>query len=617
MILGTAGHVDHGKTALVKALTGVDTDRLVEEKRRGITIDLGFAPLVLPDERVLGVVDVPGHEAFVRNMLAGATGVDLALLVVAADEGVMPQTREHLAILGLLGVKGGVVALTKSDLADAEWLELVTEDVRATLAGTPLAGAAIIRTSVVSGDGLDALRRALAEAARGIPERDAHDLFRLPVDRAFTVRGTGTVVTGTAWSGTLERDATVTLLPSGRTARVRGLESHGRVVERVTPGTRAAVALAGVDVAAAPRGTVLVTHPAWRPSPLLLADVALLEDAPAQLGPRTRVRFHLGTTDVGARVVAPGGALARGERRQARIVLDAPVVARAGDRFVLRSASPLHTIGGGVIEDPLPAHRRARPAPTAARSPAERLDRALAASGAAGLSRDSLPVRVGVAPDKARGLVASRDGEVRAIGDRIFPASLASALGARLLDAVRVAHQRAPLEPGAPLQLLRTQLGADALLVDEVVRELAQSGTVAVRGAFVAQPGWEPAPTADQQRVHDAIARELAEAGQEPPSLEELSARHGSDTSALLRYLERRGDVIQVEPGRYYAAAAVHRLVEKLHSGMAVNREYSPAELRDLLGFSRKYLIPFLEYCDRVGVTERRVNGRVLGAYRR
>ncbi|HJR41137.1 MAG TPA: selenocysteine-specific translation elongation factor, partial [Gemmatimonadaceae bacterium] len=405
MILGTAGHVDHGKTALVKALTGVDTDRLAEEKRRGITIDLGFAPLVLADGQTLGVVDVPGHEAFVRNMLAGATGVDLAMLVVAADEGVMPQTREHLAILSLLGIRGGVIALSKADLADADWLELVSDDVRSLVAGTPLGGSELVPTSALTGEGLERLRVALTSAAAALPRRDARDLFRLPVDRAFSVRGTGTVVTGTVWSGTLERDATVRILPGGRVARVRGIESHGRPLDRALPGTRTAIALAGVEVHEAPRGTTLVSDEGWAATTLLLAEVALLDDAPATLGPRTRVRFHLGTTDVGARLVAPGGAIARGEHRQARVVLDEPVVARAGDRFVLRSASPLHTIGGGIVEDPQPAHRRARPSATRSAGARERLERALHAAGAAGVSRSSLPVRIGVAADDGASLI--------------------------------------------------------------------------------------------------------------------------------------------------------------------------------------------------------------------
>jgi len=348
MILGTAGHVDHGKTALVRALTGVDTDRLAEEKRRGITIDLGFAPLRLADGRLLSIVDVPGHEAFVRNMLAGATGVDLALLVVAADEGVMPQTVEHVTILDLLGVRDGVIAISKCDLVDAEWLALVRDDVRMAVRATALRDAPMLVTSATTGEGVEALRAAIGAAAGRVAQRDGDDLFRLPVDRVFTVRGTGTVVTGTVWSGRLERDATVRLLPGGMRARVRGLESHGMAVDAVLPGMRAAVALAGVDVRQAARGATLVADDAWRPSRLLLSRVALLSAMSRPLGPRTTVRFHLGTADVGARIVKAGGPIGPGERAGVRVVLDAPVVARAGDRFVLRGASPLVTIGGGT-----------------------------------------------------------------------------------------------------------------------------------------------------------------------------------------------------------------------------------------------------------------------------
>ena len=259
MILGTAGHIDHGKTSLVRALTGVDTDRLPEEKRRGITIDLGFAPLRLDGIDTIGVVDVPGHEAFVRTMVAGATGVDLALLVIAADEGVMPQTREHLSILRLLGVHAGVVALTKSDLVEEEWIALVRDDVREALVGSSLADAEVIAVSAVNGAGIDELRAALLRAARSVPARRADDLFRMPVDRAFTIRGTGTVATGTVWSGSLARDEVLRLYPSGDVVRVRALQAHGHGVERVSAGERAAVALAGVELSRVDRGAVLVS----------------------------------------------------------------------------------------------------------------------------------------------------------------------------------------------------------------------------------------------------------------------------------------------------------------------------------------------------------------------
>ena len=360
MIIGTAGHIDHGKTTLVRALTGVDTDRLPEEKKRGITIELGFAPLDLPGIGVAGIVDVPGHEAFVRTMLAGATGVDLALLVVAADEGIMPQTREHLAILSLLAVKGGVVALTKIDLVEDEWLSLVTDDIGAALGGTPLIDAEIVPVSATTGAGIDALRAALAAAATRVPARDPDDLFRMPVDRSFTIRGTGTVVTGTVWSGSLGADASIRIMPGGRVARVRGIQSHGAAAARAMPGARVALSIAGVERDEIPRGSWIVPDVDWPVTRALRADVALLDDA-APLGPRTRVRFHLGTQDVGARVVAAGGPLAPGTIRGARVLLDEPILGRAGDRFVLRLPSPPATIGGGVVADPLPAVSRPKP----------------------------------------------------------------------------------------------------------------------------------------------------------------------------------------------------------------------------------------------------------------
>ncbi len=355
MIIGTAGHIDHGKTALVRALTGVDTDRLPEEKRRGITIELGFAPLTLEGLGTVGVVDVPGHDAFVRTMLAGATGIDLALLVIAADEGIMPQTREHLAILSLLGVRSGVVALTKRDVADDEWVALVREDIEALLATTAWRDVPIIETSAVTGAGIEQLRTTLRERLEELPARSARDLFRMPIDRAFSVKGTGTVVTGTVWSGTVDLQTPLHLFPLDRAVRARGVQSHGAQSRSLMPGTRAAIALAGVELGDVARGGLLVEEAAWSASRVLRADVTLLGDVPRSVRPREWVRLHLGTSEVGARIVVPGGMLAPGETRGARVVLNAPLVARAGDRFVLRLASPPSTIGGGVVADPAPA----------------------------------------------------------------------------------------------------------------------------------------------------------------------------------------------------------------------------------------------------------------------
>ena len=613
MIVGTAGHIDHGKTALVRALTGVDTDRLPEERRRGITIELGFAPLQIDGVGTLGVVDVPGHEAFVRTMVAGATGVDLALLIVAADEGVMPQTREHVAILSLLGVRGGVVALTKCDLvSDPDWLALVEEDLRGVLTGSPLAAAPVIPTSAVTGVGLDALRAALAAAARALPARDAGDLFRMPVDRSFSVRGTGTVVTGTVWSGTVARDEVVRVLPGNRTARVRGLHAHGAAMDAARPAARAAVALAALEPADVPRGATLVTDGSWRATRLLRADVTLLADAPAPIRARTRVRLHLGTTETGARVVSAGGGLAPGDRKGARVVLDEPVVARAGDRFVLRSASPVATIGGGTVTDPLPPHRRARPWPAEVSTPAGRLRLMLVEGGGHGVPRAELPVRLGVTRSEVAALLAAAPDALE-IGARVYDAAAAAAAEARLVAHVEEGHRRAPLEPGVSLQAARTAPGTEPELVEFVLARLVRAGELSTEGGLVRRAGWVPRPDDAQRALAQRLADALAEAGREPPSVAELAATHGAVTAALLRLLEREGRVVQVEADRYYAAAAVEELVEGLRAATTPGRVYTPAELRDVLGVSRKYLIPFLEYCDRRRVTERRADGRVVG----
>lgn len=612
MIIGTAGHIDHGKTALVRALTGVDTDRLPEEKRRGITIDLGFAPLDLPNVGVAGVVDVPGHEAFVRTMLAGATGIDLALLIVAADEGVMPQTREHVAILGLLGIRAGVVALTKRDLVEEDWLDLVRLDLAELLAGTPLADAAVVPTSVVTGAGLSELRDALAQAACRLSARRDDDIFRMPVDRVFTVRGTGTVVTGTVWSGSIRRDDTVRILPDDLRVRVRGLQAHGAPVDVAHPGMRLAVAVAGVDHDALSRGAVLVADESWSPSRVLRGDVTLLAGTIASLSPRSAVRFHLGTSDVGARVVTAGGALLAGHAKPARIVLDAPVVARAGDRFVIRGGSPLTTLGGGVVVDPHPTHRRARPWGADHETPSARLTLALAEAGGDGLAIDALPVRIGIPAPAVAELLDRPDATHIRLGARIYAAARRDEAVELLVRAVDAHHARNPLDPGAALQTMRAQLTGRPELIDDAIRSAVERGLVEVDAGTMRRAGWVPRLSAEHASLKARLAEAVQSAGPEPPSVGELGAAHGEAVGPLLRLLEREGVVVAVEADRYYAADAVGSLVTRLRERMVPGREYSPADLRDVIGLSRKYLIPFLEFCDRRGVTERRSAGRVL-----
>ncbi len=607
VILGTAGHIDHGKTALVRALTGIDTDRLPEEKRRGITIELGFAPLMLDGKTfsgTVGVVDVPGHDAFVRTMLAGATGVDLALLVIAADEGVMPQTREHLAILTLLGVRGGVVALTKSDLVDADWLALVVDDVRKLIAGSALDGADIVACSATTGAGLDDLRAALAAAAGRVPERNTGDITRLPLDRAFSVKGTGTVVTGTLWSGAIDRDTAVKVFPAGISARVRSLESHGIAVERAVAGTRVAVALAGVDREQVSHGGMLVSdNDSWAESTVIRADVALLDGAKS-LGVRTRVRFHLGTTDVGARIVGAGGRIEPGVIRPMRIALDAPIVARAGDRFVLRTTSPAMTIGGGIVTDPTPPAHRAKPWRSAGAAAADRLAWIALEGTGQGLALADVPVRLGVLPSEVVPLVDAARGVIR-IADRIYDVAMRSRLRDRLAADVRAWHKAHPLEAGLPLQHARSALRVRDLLFDDLVRDLTERGKVELRGGVLTRAGWKAGGGADAAKIAE-LAMALEAGGVSPLSVDELADQFGKETPALLRVLEREGRAVAVAPDRYYSHKGLDSLLASLRAVTSDGAEKTASQIREGIGLSRKYLIPFLEYCDRIGISTRR-----------
>lgn len=600
MILGTAGHIDHGKTTLVKALSGVDTDRLPEEKRRGITIELGFAPLKLEGIGTVGIVDVPGHEAFVRTMVAGATGIDMALLVIAADEGVMPQTREHLAILDHLGVSRGVVALTKSDMVDGDWLELVRSDVAAFLDTSRLADARIVPVSATKGEGIAELRRALVAVARTVPPRDTEDLFRLPIDRVFTVKGTGTVVTGTVWSGSLADGTIARILPWDRETRVRGLQTHGQSVSAIHAGDRAAIAVVGVEVEEIARGFVLVSTSAWEPTRVLRAEISLADGV--QLGPRTRVRFHVGTSEVGARVIQAASGTAR-------VILDAPVVLRAGDRFVLRRSSPLETIGGGVVVDPLPP-RRARPWPMDL-TERDRLERIVAEAGPLGVDVDRLPQRLGVRPaDVDRSTATVKAMAVR-IGNRLWSSSVVEDAGKAIRKHVAEHHRQRPLDKGAPVNDLRAKARVPEALFDHVLADLVESRKLANDGGLIRQPGFSAGLSTAEDKIAKAALAELTAAAAEPPTVAEMIPRHGPQLANVMRFLERTGEVVQVEQGRYYTRATLQGVLDRLQAVMAEPREYPPTEIREALGTSRKFLIPLLEYTDRQGLTLRGATGRV------
>ena len=621
-VIGTAGHIDHGKTALVKALTGVDTDRWEEEKRRGITIDLGFAPLPLGDDVQASVVDVPGHEGFVRNMLAGATGIDVALLVIAADEGIMPQTEEHLAIVELLGVRRGIPVITKRDLVDAEWLELVQGEVAARLAASRVRWERAVAVSALTGEGLDELRGALGRVAADLVERPAADLFRLPIDRVFAVAGAGTVVTGSTWSGGVAVGESVRLLPLGRDVRVRSIEVHGESAARAVPGRRTALALVGVDKSELARGDVAVTGPGWHATGMLDAAVELLRGAHKPLASRTRVRVHLGTAEVLARVVQTR-AIGPGETGPARLVLETPLVARGGDRFVLRSFSPVTTIGGGVVLDPFPPQRtrlrRRRIVPD--QTPALRLEALVVEAGLAGVATDTLAVRLGVAPRRVATVIAEVGDGLLALGEMLVASAAVTAEAARLAEVLRRHHKEHPLDPGMSLQALRATVGGGAAsspppaaVVDAVLEQGVRGRKLEIVESVARVPGWRPAFDARASGARDQVARRVAEAKWQVPTVAELERElPNAPVRAVLAHLAREGVVEQMDQERYAAAPALAEFRAVLEATLTELGSATPAELRDRLGLTRKYLIPLLEWADRRGVTRRAGDARVLG----
>jgi selenocysteine-specific elongation factor len=622
-IVGTAGHIDHGKTALIGALTGESTDRLPEEQARGISIDLGFSHLEVGELR-LGVVDVPGHEDFIRNMLAGATGIDVLLLVVAADEGVMPQTREHTAIAELLGVERAVVALTKSDLVSDEWLGLVHDDVAGFLDGTPFAGAAAVPTSTVSGRGMEELRAALAAAFRA-PRGTTDDLFRMPVDRAFTVRGTGTVVTGTVWSGTLAADAAIRLLPDGPECRVRGLQVHGTDVAELQAGERGAIALVGADRDDVERGMTAVTDQGWEASRRLTAHLRVLPGSDWAVEQHQRVRVHLGTAEVMARVfVLDREILLPGEEGWVQLRLEAPLLGRARDRFVIRSYSPVTTIGGGVVAEPVAAKRtrldppalaglQALVAPDPGAPGAAGIAWLLGEAGGEGVREATLPVRTGLAPAAVH---AALDAAAAVpIGDRWYAAEALAGARDALIAALETFHDERPLRSGMEVEALRRAAPAAAPeLVERAVADLLEEDRVTRAGSRIARRGWTPRLTPAQEEAAESIVRRLAEAGPEAPRVAELApdAASARDVPDLLGLLEEWGRVARVEHDLFLDAGAADRIVRQVRDRLGGREGLSPGDFRDVVDVSRKHLMPILAWLDREGVTVRSAAGRAV-----
>jgi selenocysteine-specific elongation factor len=616
IIVGTAGHIDHGKTALVKALTGIDADRLEEEKRRGITIDLGFAHLQLTPSLRLGFVDVPGHERFVKNMLAGVGGIDVVLFVIAADESIKPQTREHFDICRLLEVPRGVIALTKADLADPDLLGLARLEVEELVSGSFLENAPIVPVSSVTGTGLDDLRRELARVGAAVPEKDARGHLRLPIDRVFSVKGFGTVATGTLISGSIAKEQEVELHPAGRRLRVRGVQVHGSTADRAVAGQRTAVNLAGIEPAELTRGDVLSAPGRLRAVKQIDCRLQLLLSS-KPLKHRAPVHFHCGTAEIEAEVRLLDGlaALTPGSAAYARIVLRDPTLLLPGDRFIIRKFSPVVTIGGGVVLDE-GVHRYRKGDATArldilsSSDPAPRIG-LLVRESKFGLGIDDLVARTGLletaiaAASRAAGVVALAQPWYL---DRAWFQSARD----RLVKAVRAFHAAQPLVPGIARQDLRARefAGAPPAVLDAL---LADAKELVVEGEMVRSRAHKVVLKEDEEQARAAIEGAFESAGLAVPTVAEVLAKSGVEPGRarnILQILVREKRLVRIGDDLMFHAVAIASLRELLAARKG--ERFQVGAFKEWTGVSRKYAIPLLEYLDREHVTRREGDERVV-----
>ena len=635
VVVGTAGHIDHGKSALVRALTGTDPDRLKEEKARGITIELGFAHAAMADDVMASFVDVPGHERFVRAMLAGVGGIDLVLLIVAADESVMPQTREHFDICRLLGVGRGLIVLTKADLAEPGMVDLVAAEVRELVAGSFLDGAPIVPVSALTGAGLDGLRAAIADLARAVPTRNPRGAARLPIDRAFTMKGFGTVVTGTLVQGTMAVDEELVLLPGERTVKVRGLHVHGGARPRVTAGKRVAANLAGVEVAEVARGSVLA--PAGAFAATRRADVHLTMLSGASLKHGARVRVHQGTAELLARVAVAGaaGLIAPGGSGDVRLRFESPAVLTRGDRLIVRSYSPLATVGGGVVLDPLPPRPGVRTARGVARMAALAMwadavaDRAAAlevfvtSAGAAGVSLGELAQRLGATRAEVSAAVDAMVAAASAVrgGDWVVGAAALERPIAALLAGLADFHRLQPLAPGLGLEDARGRFFrvVPPPVVDRVLAGLV-AGRRLVATDTLALASHRVSLSAEDQTTHEWLERRFRDAGLAPPAADVVAlageaGRPAAAVETLLQLLLKARQLVRVD-SLVFHREVLDRLKAEIRARKAADSggqaTVDVKTFKDSYNVTRKYAIPLLEYLDRERVTRRSGDARIV-----
>jgi selenocysteine-specific elongation factor len=622
VIMGTAGHIDHGKTSLIRALTGIDCDRLEEEKRRGITIELGFAFLDLPGNKRLSIVDVPGHERFVKNMVAGASGVDFVLLVIAADEGVMPQTREHLEICSLLGVETGLVALTKVDMVEEEWLEMVTEDVRGFLAASFLAEAPILPVSSQTGQGLEALRAELGRMVDIYQPKRRTDLFRLPIDRIFTMKGHGTVVTGTMVSGSLAMGDDVLIYPREIATKVRGLQSHGETVDLAPAGRRTAVNVPGLEVADIERGEVLA-----RPStlfPHLVWDVELtcLSSSPRALRHRTEIHLHHGSRETLARLyLLDRDKLAPGETALCQLRFTEPMVGVYGDRCVLRSFSPLRTVAGGKLINPLGRKVKRfsteleRLASLASGQGEALILTQLDLSGPAGLRFNELRIMTNLESKQLEHALQQLSGKQQVFQfDReergYVSASVVAGLSETALKTLGEYHKKEPLKLGLPRGAFTAVWSKEvaAKLAHFLVERMLKKGELTAEQEVLRLPGHKVSLATDQADLRKKLMTAYEAGGLTPPNLKDVLDPLGlsfKEASAVFKVLMDEGALTKVKEDMFFSSVALKGLRDKLVGYFAGAEEMGPVEFKDLTGLSRKYAIPLLEYFDKEKLTVR------------
>jgi selenocysteine-specific elongation factor len=630
IVLGTAGHVDHGKTALIKAITGVDTDRLKEEKERGITIELGFASLILPDGQTLGVVDVPGHERFIRNMVSGAAGIDLVMMVIAADEGVMPQTKEHLQICSLLGLKKGLIALTKTDLVDEDWRDLVSDDIRTFLKGSFLESSPLVPVSALTGAGLPDLLNAIRELASEIEGKNDAGLFRLPIDRVFSMKGFGTVVTGTLVSGQVRTGEDVIVLPNGIEARIRGIQVHNQNTGLAESGQRTAINLQGVEKDAIARGDVLVRPGTLQPTRRLDIHFRYLPTNDKKLKNRALVRFHTGTSEVMARIsLLDREEIAPGEETFAQLFLALPSVVMAGDHFVIRSYSPVTTTGGGIVMDPLSKKHKRHSMQIRQEleqlkdgDDQERMATVIERSAFSGIDIRELIIRTGLSPGTIRARLETFFSQKKAIlldrdETRVISVRAHHDAREKFISEVRFFHEKFPLREGMPREELRTRIGsfASPKLFHAVMRDLEKTGRIVIDRENLRLPEHRVNLQGEMEELNKTLAELYRSAGLTPPSLREVLDKFPGQktrTGSVLNVMLKDGTLVKVNEDLYFDQAALARLREDYRNLLLREGKATPVSFKALTGLSRKFIIPLLEYFDMTKLTVRSGEHRIL-----